>query len=167
MDRLRNKLLLPYTEGIDLDDPQTADLHHQIVKSKPFLQSVYKEWYDLISNFLPANLGPTLEVGSGSGFFSVEGIQTISSDIRTIIGIDLVCDAHQLPFCDNSFGGIVMTNVLHHLHNPYHFLFEADRCLMENGVLAMIEPWNSPWSEFIYKSFHHEVFNPDQLNWDH
>ena len=29
----------------------------------------------------------------------------------------------------------------------------------------MVEPWVSPWSRFIYGTFHHEPFTPDRPDW--
>jgi 2-polyprenyl-3-methyl-5-hydroxy-6-metoxy-1,4-benzoquinol methylase len=48
-----------------------------------------------------------------------------------------------------SLRGIVMTNVLHHIPDARAFLKEAARCLHPGGVIAMIEPWVSPWSRLI------------------
>jgi hypothetical protein len=59
-----------------------------------------------------------------------------------------------------------MTNVFHHLSRPRQFLAEAARCVRPGGAVAMIEPWNSPWSRWVYKKFHHEPFEPTAAVWE-
>ena len=58
-----------------------------------------------------------------------------------------------------------MTNVLHHIPNVNLFFQEAARCVHPGGVIAMIEPWVSTWSRFVYSKMHHEPFNPDIPEW--
>ena len=86
--------------------------------------------------------------------------------IRDRPGVDLVVDAHDLPFPDNSLRGIVMTNVLHHLGNAERFFEECSRCLRPGGVVAMIEPWVSTWSKWVYTRLHHEPFDPAASQWE-
>ena len=38
------------------------------------------------------------------------------------------------------------------------------RCVRPGGVIAMIEPWVTPWSRFVYTRFHHEPFEPEATN---
>jgi hypothetical protein len=58
-----------------------------------------------------------------------------------------------------------MVDVFHHMSEPYDFLKEASRCLKSGGIIAMIEPWFTPMSQWIYKKFHHEPFLPESKNW--
>jgi hypothetical protein len=58
-----------------------------------------------------------------------------------------------------------MTNVLHHLPQPRLFFDEATRCVRPGGVIAMIEPWVTLWSRFVY-IFHYEPFDPEALCWE-
>ncbi|HEY6464375.1 MAG TPA: hypothetical protein VIY69_00190 [Candidatus Acidoferrales bacterium] len=57
----------PLTAGRDLDDPATTQLRKQIVQTKPFLRTIYNEWYSTIAAQLPTVEGPVLELGSGAG----------------------------------------------------------------------------------------------------
>ena len=79
--------------------------------------------------------------------------------------IRLVADATHLPFAAGSLRAIVMTDVLHHIPNVAAFFSEASRCLRPGGAIAMIEPWNSLWSRFIYQNLHHEPFDPQSADW--
>ena len=89
----------------------------------------------------------------------------IRSDILTTSHIDLACDAQKLPFPNQFFGGILMTNVLHHIPDPTIFFYEASRCVKTGGVIAMIEPWNTAWSKFIFRKMHHEPFDTTASQW--
>ena len=31
--------------------------------------------------------------------------------------------------------------------------------------MIMVEPWVSPWSSWVYKTFHHEPFDPKTKKW--
>jgi len=66
---------------------------------------------------------------------------------------------------DGSLRAIVMTNVFHHIPDVRRFLGEVHRCLKPGGVLAMIEPWVTPWSRFVYTNLHHEPFEPASPGW--
>src|SRR4030095_834577 len=78
----------------------------------------------------------------------------ITSELFYCPGIQAVLDGSRLPFAARSLRGIVMTNVLHHLPRPRLFFAEAARCVRPGGVVAMIEPWVSSWSRFVYGRLH-------------
>ena len=90
----------------------------------------------------------------------------ITSEIFYCPNIRAVLDGSCLPFGAKSLRAIVMTNVLHHLSQPRCFFAEATRCVRSGGVVAMIEPWVTSWSRFVYTWLHHEPFEPDALSWD-
>jgi SAM-dependent methyltransferase len=97
-----------------------------------------------------------LDIGGGSAHFKDYRADVVSLDIQAFRGIDVVADAHNLPFRSASFAGIVLLDVLHHLQKPCAFLREAARVLRPGGRLAMIEPGISYVSSFFYRHFHHE-----------
>jgi SAM-dependent methyltransferase len=154
----------PLTRGLSVDDPRTTILRRRIIASKPLLRSIYVEWY---ANILEA-LGERqriLELGSGAGFFKDVCPHAITSEVLTTPGVDIIADACTLPFPNNSLEAIVMTDVFHHIHDVCRFLTEATRCLMPGGKLVMIEPWRTPWSEWVYTRLHPEPFEPS-AGWD-
>jgi SAM-dependent methyltransferase len=107
-----------------------------------------------------------LEIGSGAGFFKNFLPNAITSECFYLHDLDCVIDGSFLPFADGSLKAIVMTDVFHHLPKPRLFLTEAARCLCPGGVVAMVEPWKTSWSRFIYFQFHHEPFRPDAREWE-
>lgn len=149
----------------DVDDPRTTAIWRDLVQTKQFLHQVYQEWYSAIVSALPDGAGAVLELGSGAGFLAecIPGL--VTSDIMRLPGVRAVLDAHRLPFTDASLRGIVMTDVLHHLPRVEAFLDEASRCVRTGGVIAMVEPWISTWSRFVYHYLHPEPVLPDASNW--
>jgi SAM-dependent methyltransferase len=163
---LKTWLAHPLTRNLDIDDPQTTHLRRQIIREKIFLRRIYEEWYGAIKADLPSGQGAILELGAGGGFMRdfIPGL--IASELFHCPKIQAVADGLRLPFVAQSLRAIVMTNVFHHLPQPRLFLAEATRCVRSGGVIAMIEPWVTPWSRIIYNRLHHEPFDPDAAFWE-
>lgn len=155
----------PSTDGLELDDPETTARRRGIVREKRFLNAVYREWYADIASVLPAGREPVLELGAGAGFLSECVPHVITSDVLPVPGIDVVLDAGRLPFQAQRLRAVVMTNVFHHLPDVAGFLREAARTVRVGGVVVMLEPWNTTWSRFVYRTLHHEPFEPDAADW--
>lgn len=162
---LKDLIEHPYTRGLHLDDPETTVRRRKIIKEKAFLQKLYQEWYSWLIEQLPPSPGKVLELGSGGGFFKEMMPESITSDISFCPNAEIVCDGRMLPFDDGCLRGIVMVNVFHHIPDAAKFLSEAARTVRTGGVIAMIEPWFTPWAYFIYKHFHSEAFEPKALEW--
>lgn len=119
----------------------------------------------MLSRELPSEPGEVLELGSGGGYCArfIPGL--ITSDVVPCSGAQVVVDAHRLPFANESMRAIVMTNVMHHMHDVSRFFAEACRCVRPEGRILMIEPWVTPLSRFVYSHFHHEPFHPEAGDW--
>ncbi len=163
---LEKWLAHPLTRGLDIDDPQTTHLRRQIIQEKTFLRRIYQEWYRAIVAALPPGEGEVLELGAGGGFMSEFIPDLITSELFHCPKIRTVLDGAHLPFLARSLRGIVMTDVLHHLPQSRLFFDEATRCVRPGGVIAMIEPWVTPWSRFVYTRLHYEPFAPESLSWE-
>jgi len=168
-------LKLPETRRVkDLDDPATTLLHAEIVQKKPFLKKLYIDFYKQFGKAV-LRLGTPhgaesekkvlVELGSGGGFIKevIDGVTT--SDILELPNVDKVFSALDMPFEDTSVDAFFMFDVLHHITNPGAFFKETIRCLKLSGKIVMIEPANTLWARFIYKNFHHELFDP-QAQWE-
>jgi len=153
---------LRYDIGFDLDDPRTTLAHRDIIRAKPFLERLYKEWYgdfiDRISNVPPGEL---LEIGSGGGFLKELIPQVITSDVMPLDCCEMTFSAERMPFHDGELSAVMMLNVFHHIPRPWMFLQEAERTLKTGGKVVMTEPANSLMGRFIYRNFHHEPFEPE------
>ncbi|HLY24784.1 MAG TPA: methyltransferase domain-containing protein [Aggregatilineales bacterium] len=156
----------PLTSGLEVDDPETTSLRRQIIQQKRFLRRIYEEWYALLTSELPARPGPVLELGAGAGFLSEYIPNVITSDVFACADIRAVLDGRRLPFAADSLRAILMTNVLHHIPEARLFFAEALRCLSTDGVVLMIEPWVTPWSNMVSTKFHYEPFDASAEEWD-
>lgn len=160
-------LMHPLMRGMDVDDPETTIRRRMIIKQKPFLYKLYCEWYELIEAAMPAVAGDVVELGSGAGFLKERMPGVITTEVLPLPGIDITIPTDgTLPFDTSSLRAIVMTDVLHHIHNPRSFFWEASRCICPGGAIIMIEPWVTRWSRFIYTHFHSEPFRPESPDWE-
>lgn len=79
----------------------------------------------------------TLDLGAGNSPYRTYFPNRISADIDRRLGIDVVCDAHNLPFAADTFEIVVCTEVLEHLINPHSALKEIRRVLKPGGRLLL------------------------------
>jgi SAM-dependent methyltransferase len=61
----------------------------------------------------------------------------VGVDIVAGAGVDIVADAHALPFPDGAFDVILCSEVLEHLHTPAQALSEMRRVLKRGGTLIL------------------------------
>lgn len=149
----------------ELDDPKRTLEHREIILSKPFLKRIYTDWYnEILREAATTPEGIKLEIGSGGGFIKDLDSSVITSDILELPNVDKVFNAEKMPFEDSQLSAIMMVNVFHHIPNVRNFLTEASRVLKKGGKIIMIEPANSLLSRFIYKNFHHELFD-EKRDW--
>lgn len=161
----RQWLTHPLARRLSPDDEIAPAVHRLIIREKALLRDVYDEWY----RALAAEVGqarPVLELGGGAGYLQEFIPGLISSDVRATPAADLLLDAHAMPFGDAALGAIVMTNVVHHLPEAGAFFQEAARVVRPGGVIAVIEPWVTPWSSWVYRTLHHEPFEPGASEWE-
>jgi len=157
----------PETRNIKaLDDPATTLLHAKIIQKKPFLKKLYIDFYRQFERAMPDFEKKVLvELGSGGGFIKEVIPNVITSDILELPNVDKVFPVSGMPFEKKNVDAFFMIDVLHHVTDPRAFFTEALRCLKTGGKIIMIEPANTLWSRFIYKNFHHELFDT-QAQWE-
>ncbi|MCM2256349.1 MAG: class I SAM-dependent methyltransferase [Vicinamibacteria bacterium] len=156
----------PLTRGLPLDSPATTHVRRQVIATKPFLRRIYEEWYSDVARHLPPGPGRVLELGSGAGFLHEHVPDVIRSEIFHCPDMSVVLDGCHLPFAPRSLRAIVMTDVLHHVPDVRRFFAEATEAVREDGAMVLVEPWVTPWSRFVYGSFHHEPFLPEAPRWE-
>jgi len=140
-----------------LDQRQIA--HRGVWEQKETIRLLYRDFHRRLLDSCPA--GRVLDIGGGTAHIKDVRPDIVSTDILLFPGIDVVADAHQLPFPDESFMGVVMLDVLHHLERPIEFLEEASRVLKPGGRLAMIEPAMTTLARRFYDYFHAEPVDMD------
>jgi SAM-dependent methyltransferase len=159
---LLNFLTLPEASQLnDLDDASTTVQHKNILNRKPFLQKIYREYYEQMKAAIGGDFSAkqVVEIGSGAGFIKDIIPRCIASDLIVMDGLDVAFSALEFPFKNDSLDAICMINVLHHLPRVDLFFTEAARCLKDGGKIIMVEPANTCWGKFVYTHFHHEPFD--------
>lgn len=129
--------------------------HRSVWERKPVLRAIYRDYHRRILANLPQD-GPILEIGAGSGHLREMAPNIVSLDLLPAPWVDVAGDAETLPFADDSFAGLAMLDVLHHLPRPAMFFQEVARVLRPGGRLTMIEPGLTPVSWIFYNFFHQE-----------
>jgi SAM-dependent methyltransferase len=88
-----------------------------------------------------------LNIGSGERFIGRESLaqkhikRIVNLDISHHSSVDVVADAHHLPFKRNSFHGIICQAVLEHTSDPKTVMDEMHRVLSEDGILYVEVPF--------------------------
>lgn len=88
--------------------------------------------------------GDVLVVGSGHEPYRKLLTNSSSICLTDIVhgeDIDIVADAHDLPFADESFDAIIAIEVFEHLRDPYLAAAEINRVLRPNGVALISVPF--------------------------
>jgi SAM-dependent methyltransferase len=159
-------------EGLD-----QRQLGHRVQwEKKKSIRLLYGDYHRQLLGCCPD--GRILDVGGGTAHIKEVRPDIVCADILPFPGIDVVADAHRLPFGDGYFAGVVMLDVLHHLERPIDFLEEASRVLKPGGRIAMIEPAMTALARRFYDRYHDEpvdmqadpfapvVVNPDRDPFD-
>jgi SAM-dependent methyltransferase len=133
---------------------QRQVVHRGVWERKPSIRLLYRDFHRRLLDSCPE--GRILDIGGGTAHIKDFRPDIVCADILSFPGIDVVADAHRLPFPNELFSGIVMLDVLHHLERPIEFLKEASRALKPRGHLAMIEPAMTPVARRFYDHFHDE-----------
>jgi SAM-dependent methyltransferase len=83
-------------------------------------------------------LGQGMEsIGNNTAIDLVESDVSVSFGTRTM----LICDAHDIPFEDGSFDGVIVQAVLEHVADPYRCSEEIYRVLKEQGLVYAETPF--------------------------
>jgi SAM-dependent methyltransferase len=72
---------------------------------------------------------------------SKASIKLIESDVALTPRTTVICDAHDLPFADQSFDGVIAQAVLEHVVDPYRCVAEFHRVLRERGLIYAETPF--------------------------
>ena len=79
----------------------------------------------------------TLDIGCSNSPYIKYFPNRIGLDVQDGSNIDVVADAHKLPFENEKFDNILCTEVLEHLHSPHLAISEMKRVLKKDGKLIL------------------------------
>ena len=153
---------------IDFDSVEASEMAQRAIREKKCLRSIYQEIYGMVMSAREKYLtsgGKVLEIGSGGNFVKTLYPQVITSDVRSLTGVDMVFSAESIPLEDNSLDAIIAIFVLHHIPDVERFFTEANRVLKKGGGIIVVETFYSPFARFIYKNIHPEPFDDHAPDW--
>jgi len=101
--------------------------------------------------------GKTLDYGAGNAKYknliTPHASEYLTFDMVPGEQIDIVGDAHQTPFTDNSFDTIVSTQLLEHVEKPWVVVSEMRRILKPGGFCIITAPFLVPYHADPYDFF--------------
>jgi SAM-dependent methyltransferase/uncharacterized protein YbaR (Trm112 family) len=80
----------------------------------------------------------------GQGMEPIAGnsaIQLVETDVCFGPRTSLICDAHDVPFADASFDGVIIQAVLEHVCDPFRVVAEIHRVLKPGGLIYAETPF--------------------------
>lgn len=129
-----------------------SGLSPKLVKKLQWLQEImnppspilfYKKKQRISSFIAGLGLGTKIvEIGSGKRRLAPH---IINLDIELFPNIDIIGDAHKLPFTHNSLDGVILTNVLEIVENPWVVIHEVYRVLKKGGKVYAEIPYMQPY----------------------
>jgi len=69
------------------------------------------------------------------------GIELVDTDVAFGPRTKIICDAHDIPFAEESFDGVVAQAVLEHVADPYRCVAEIGRVLKKEGLVYAETPF--------------------------
>ncbi len=72
----------------------------------------------------------------------------VNLDLAAVDGVDVVADAHALPFADGVFQRVECDAVLEHVRRPEQVMAEMRRVLRPGGYLHVVTPFCHPFHEY-------------------
>lgn len=108
----------------------------------------------LVRTFLEetAVAGPRLDIGAAGRKLTPS---FLAVDIQSVLGVDVIADAHALPFADGSAAAVNCNALLEHVREPFQVMGEIRRVLGPGGRAAVWVPFlaayhHSPEDYFRY-----------------
>ncbi len=90
------------------------------------------------------------EMGRGTENLFTSNLEIIGTDVYLSKSVDIVSDAHYLPFNDGEFQGVWIQAVLEHVVDPQTVVKEIHRVLEKNGIVYSETPFMQQVHEGAY-----------------
>ena len=132
-----------------------------------YLTAMYRHVYTLLATSVEhvRKNGPVVEIGAGPGLAKLFVDDIVTADIEPSDNVDICLDATRLPFQTESIAGLLMKDSLHHIPQVELFLDEAQRVLVDDGLVAIVDPYWGFLSRLVYKYIHQERYDDTAPTW--
>lgn len=102
--------------------------------------------YKKLADKLPPNsmvliLGGSIRGEGMEALFDRDDLDIVSSDVSFGPDTSLICDAHDIPFTDNTFDCVIAQAVLEHVLDPTQCVNEIHRVLKPQGIVYAETPF--------------------------
>lgn len=167
---IRDKLKDPRLARVDINSPNLIDVHQGILRQKPMMQGVFKDFYDICisarDRFFDTE-GMELEIGAGISLFKEFYPHVVTTDVKQSRWVDRALDAQHMSIAAESVRAVYGINCFHHLPEPRRFFSELRRVLKRGGGCVLIEPYYGLGSRMLYPRLHaQESFVLGQATWE-
>lgn len=89
--------------------------------------------------------------GAGTAaLYEAKDVEVVGTDVYASEIVDIIADAHQLPFSDSSFDGVWIQAVLEHVLEPNQVVSEIHRVLRPDGIVYAETPFMQQVHEGAY-----------------
>ena len=135
------------SSNIDKKDSWMGKLKEKFKNNKKIFSIVLNIFSPIFPNFsykkflLPKG---NIILDIGSGVFKLRD-DVINIDINNYKEVDLVCDAKNIPFADNSIDQIFNFSLLEHTKDPFAIMDEIYRVLKPGGTVYTLVPFLQPF----------------------
>ena len=109
--------------------------------------------YDRLISYFKGKEIKVLVIGAGqkSNYYKeIFGKYTLTSDIHLQYGVDLVLDAHFIPFENETFDLVLAQQVLEHCMRPWEVSSEIQRVVKKDGYIQIEVPFCFPYHSAPY-----------------
>lgn len=100
----------------------------------------YRRFAELIGRGRVLVVGGRI-LGEGMSALAKSGLELVETDVALGPRTQIVCDAHALPFADETFDGVIAQAVLEHVLDPVKCVAEMRRVLKRGGVVYAETPF--------------------------
>lgn len=102
--------------------------------------------YREIATLLPENakvlvIGGSIKGQGKDAIYDKDSFEVIGSDVSFGPIVNLICDAHDVPFEENTFDCVIIQAVLEHVLDPLRCVAEVHRVLKPDGIVYAETPF--------------------------
>ena len=127
-------------------------IRRHVLPSLTHDSQVKNRYLKLIENFKGKEI-KVLVIGAGQKtayYKEIFGEKTVTSDVHLQYGVDLVLDAHYIPFANETFYIVLAQQVLEHCIKPWQVSEEFERIVKKDGLIQIEVPFCFPYHSAPY-----------------